>query len=611
MPPRMSASPLAKPFDRSTALCRASNGLAMAKGRPQLGWLRVECCMETRKVPAWVAKAPILGSWAEGRPSTYGFLHSPRRAAVGVAVKPPDESFRRLETVSHRSSAHPCSYQTGPYLRRRAAAERSKWVTDKFATRSRRSVLERYFRNIFTLNPTRLTPLDYIDISGLIKPVVSDRDVLGRFPHVVAVDGRTKPLSHADIKRLMPELPLQAKFAYSFEGYNLHRFPAETHGFLYYHPAASPLAVASEIRFRIMPDVSTIDLLSGRDLLLPTGRPWGIQLCDVASRACYRALKEILLRDQLVTSAMLEDSTRLSISPKGHMRRIYSLDEPFYVGFSKHRRYYVVGDDGEETDFHGTYWFADNRARSQLSPAVVPSARLHRIFKPYNGSAMCRFVRSALPGFPGVRTLLLRVVEILKPAKAVSPEYDGYVPMPKAGELCHVGSRPWRCVLDREVTSAALRTLCDRDWLRCSRILRQVTPTFGIVHAICLLPRRLASPRSPINTARESWHPMFLAAHKTERSINLIIECSGMRTGSFEADETQTRLRRDSDETQTNTGCIQTKTSALSDETSASSDSADMLETTGIYSRLTTTAYGTHRQQGEHPGCMKDVSEES
>ena len=28
-----------------------------------------------------------------------GYLHGPRRAAVGVAVKPPDEGFRRLETT--------------------------------------------------------------------------------------------------------------------------------------------------------------------------------------------------------------------------------------------------------------------------------------------------------------------------------------------------------------------------------------------------------------------------------------------------------------------------------------------------------------------------------
>ncbi|KAH9951199.1 hypothetical protein B0H21DRAFT_880864 [Amylocystis lapponica] len=105
--------------DSNADLCRALNGLAMAKGRPQLSWLRVECCMETRKVLAWVAKAPIPGSWAEGRPSMHSFLHSPRRAAVGVAVKPPDESFCRLEAASssHCSSAHPCSFKQAPIFR--------------------------------------------------------------------------------------------------------------------------------------------------------------------------------------------------------------------------------------------------------------------------------------------------------------------------------------------------------------------------------------------------------------------------------------------------------------------------------------------------------------
>ncbi|KAH9920419.1 hypothetical protein B0H21DRAFT_767572 [Amylocystis lapponica] len=341
-------------------------------------------------------------------------------------------------------------------------------VRRQFATRSPRprSVFEQYFRNIATLNPTRLTPLDYVDISGQSRPTINDRDVLHRFPHVIAADGRTKPLSYAAIKRQMPELPLQAKLAYSFEGYNLHRFPADTHGFLYYHPAASPLAVAGEIRFRIMPDASTTDLLSGRDLLLPTGRPWGIQLCDVASRGFYRPLREILLRDQLVTPAILADSARLSVSPKGHMRRIYSLDEPFYVGFYKNRLYYVVGADGAERTFQSASWFADGRARSQLSPAVVPFARLQSVFKPYTGAAMCRFERSTLLGRRSERILLLRVVEIVEPAEAVCPEYDGYVPMPKAGELCHVGSHPWHCVLDRGATSGALQALCDRDWPR-------------------------------------------------------------------------------------------------------------------------------------------------
>ena len=36
------------------------------------------------------------------------------RAAVGVAVKPPDESFRRLETAGPSSVplVHPCAYCT-------------------------------------------------------------------------------------------------------------------------------------------------------------------------------------------------------------------------------------------------------------------------------------------------------------------------------------------------------------------------------------------------------------------------------------------------------------------------------------------------------------------
>ena len=43
-------------------------------------------------------------------------LNSPARAAVGVAVKPPDESFRRLETA--RLNPVPVCTVRGPDLRR-------------------------------------------------------------------------------------------------------------------------------------------------------------------------------------------------------------------------------------------------------------------------------------------------------------------------------------------------------------------------------------------------------------------------------------------------------------------------------------------------------------
>ena len=38
------------------------------------------------------------------------YVNGPGRAAVGVAVKPPDEGFRRFETTPYRSSTCPCAY---------------------------------------------------------------------------------------------------------------------------------------------------------------------------------------------------------------------------------------------------------------------------------------------------------------------------------------------------------------------------------------------------------------------------------------------------------------------------------------------------------------------
>ncbi|KAH9919582.1 hypothetical protein B0H21DRAFT_827383 [Amylocystis lapponica] len=214
-----------------------------------------------------------------------------------------------------------------------------------------------------------------------------------------------------------------------------------------------------------MPDVRTTDPSSGRDLLLPSGRPWGIPLCTVATSAGYGLLKNMLLREQLVTPATLDASLHLRVSFQKNTRQIHSLDEPFYVGFSKCRDYEVVGDGGVRIIFQGgRQWFSDDRDKSKIGLALVDRLKPHSIFKPYKGSAMCRFVRSTLPEHADMRALLLQVVTIIEPAEAVSPDYDGYVPMPCEGQLCHVGGRIWSCILDKNHATAALQALCDRDW---------------------------------------------------------------------------------------------------------------------------------------------------
>ena len=46
-----------------------------------------------------------------------------------------------------------------------------------------------------------------------------------------------------------------------------------------------------------------------------------------------------------------------------------------------------------------------------------------------------RFEVSTLSGHERNPHLVCRVVEIVKPVKCIIPHYDGYVPMPKVGEL--------------------------------------------------------------------------------------------------------------------------------------------------------------------------------
>ena len=51
------------------------------------------------------------------------------------------------------------------------------------------------------------------------------------------------------------------------------------------------------------------------------------------------------------------------------------------------------------------------------------------------GSALARFERSTFPEHEGTKTVVLRFVKTIIPAKCVIPNYDGYICCPKEGEL--------------------------------------------------------------------------------------------------------------------------------------------------------------------------------
>ena len=51
------------------------------------------------------------------------------------------------------------------------------------------------------------------------------------------------------------------------------------------------------------------------------------------------------------------------------------------------------------------------------------------------GSALARLERSTLPVHKDTRTVVLRILKIIKPVKCVIHRYDDYVVPPKEGEL--------------------------------------------------------------------------------------------------------------------------------------------------------------------------------
>ena len=57
------------------------------------------------------------------------------------------------------------------------------------------------------------------------------------------------------------------------------------------------------------------------------------------------------------------------------------------------------------------------------------------------GSALARFERSILPEHKGTKTVVLRFLQIITPLESVIPLYDGYVGLPKEGELHRKSNR--------------------------------------------------------------------------------------------------------------------------------------------------------------------------
>lgn len=110
-------------------------------------------------------------------------------------------------------------------------------------------------------------------------------------------------------------------------------FPANSRGFIYYHTSPSIPETAGELRFRLTQGDDPELFQAGSDLLSIEGLTWNIPLVVVAHNRSFRVFRSLLLRDNLVSPALMDLCAGLSM--RSPSRVIHSLGQPFHVDFSR------------------------------------------------------------------------------------------------------------------------------------------------------------------------------------------------------------------------------------------------------------------------------------
>ncbi|OBZ70111.1 hypothetical protein A0H81_09836 [Grifola frondosa] len=202
--------------------------------------------------------------------------------------------------------------------------------------------------------------------------------------------------------------------------------PPATSGFLYYRtpPPKAPPA-AGEIRFRLTPDDDPASFNIGKDLLLPDDTPWHIDLLCIPNFPQLQVLTDVLQRDGLVSPALITECMRLcgGTHLPNNTRLLYALDQPFSLDLSRHNI--------------TTYILGQSDLKRHIFPNMFTDTLRHlpQIFHPYKGSVVCRFERSPFPQHANTRTVVVRVLKIVKPVECVMPNYDNAIEEPREGEL--------------------------------------------------------------------------------------------------------------------------------------------------------------------------------
>ncbi|KAI0040896.1 hypothetical protein FA95DRAFT_1611422 [Auriscalpium vulgare] len=266
---------------------------------------------------------------------------------------------------------------------------------------------------IQTLDPSKLIPSDFVDLSGRNKVTYNAR--------------------LADNQQIRSVGALY--YAY-MHGENA-RFPTDTRGFLYFH------APSREVRFRLASS-DPRQFAEGTDLALPSGEPWSFRTIALAKKASAAGFRALLVQEGVRVDALASSlhGAQLSLyQRRKHMRRVTRLGETFPVQFASTRISLAVG-----TPMAFVNW------QNPLKWSVQPQD---------SGQALIALERSPLPEHRGRRVLVLRVHKIagdpqLRPERLALPRHHLY--MPREGSLVYrkrngkgLRPEPWAYDIDAQV----------------------------------------------------------------------------------------------------------------------------------------------------------------
>ncbi|KAJ6546020.1 hypothetical protein DFH09DRAFT_1171800 [Mycena vulgaris] len=290
-------------------------------------------------------------------------------------------------------------------------------VESEDAPRKRR----RHNLMVSTVNPSLITPADYVDISQ--KQRVGMGFPVSGSPQGSGLSYATSGITTGTVQKSL-RLP----------------FPAQSRGFLYYHSGPHVTSVEGGLRFRVTSDdpPSTSSFHRGQDLLAPSGCPWQMSLLKIASSGSYGWIAEQLVRENLVTQEQLLRCARIfsQCEPPSPQYTVFRLDSTFLVNFARGIRLTVVGEALHA--IHLTHVFAEEGDRE--------GGTSRNRYAPWRGSAEARFEPSTLPEYAGRRVVHMRIMRIIQPVGCaadvpVSGSSRRRMLQPEEGELYTVQDR--------------------------------------------------------------------------------------------------------------------------------------------------------------------------